>query len=1175
MKILFNLLTKTLCILSISLICTINSLAQAKVQPFGFAVAGGEFNNPGFFPTDAEMDYYQSTGLKLIRLPISWENFQPTLGGPLDVNELQHLKTVLNQAQSRNMSVLIDLHNYCRRTFTINGKTELVPIGTSTSTGIAVTVNNLTDFWTRIATEVKDQNNVWAYGLMNEPHNMDETPISWFTMAQACITEIRKIDTKTMIDVAGDSWSSANGWVAASDDLKNLIDPNNNLIYEAHCYFDDGSSLTYSSAQSQLNKKDPNIGIERVKPFVDWLHANNLRGFVGEFGVPADSDWLIVLDNFVKYLSDNCVSGTYWAAGAAWGKDYDLLLEPNNGVEKPQMAILKKYLYPTGCTITPKGPFTGTPINIAGTIEAENYDTGGEGVSYHDTEAANLGGTYRTDGVDIGAITTGGNFVGWTAIGEWLEYTVNVNKTSSYDFKFVTASPSGTGQIGINVDGTVLFTGLTTPTTTDFNTYTSFTKSASLSQGQHVIRVLIQNSGFNLDKIIVTQSVEPKGPYSGNPINIAGTIEAENYDTGGEAVSYHDTDVTNLGGTYRTDGVDIGAIPAGGNFVGWTATGEWLEYTVNVTKTTLYDFNFITASPSGTGQIGMNVDGASLFTGLITPTTADFNTYTSFIATASLTQGQHIIRILIQNSGFNIDKVIVTETICTATISSPSSSFCAGGSVLLTASAGASYKWFNGATQVGTAATYSATIAGSYTVEVTNVSGCKITSAPKVIIQNALPVIVHHVNVNGTWLNANQASICSGSAVIIGPWPAKANGWNWTGPNNFTSNIREISLQNTTTNQAGAYTGVYVDSNGCSASSTFILNVGSAGIAAITSPANSFCAGSSVLLTASAGNSYKWFNGATQVGTASTFSAIAAGSYTVQVSNASGCSSTSVPKVITVTSTITWYQDTDGDGKGDASKTLLACIQPAGYVAIAGDACPTDANKFTPGNCGCNKTETSCLDCAGIANGSAITDACGKCAGGTTGVAIISDPSKCNITTGITEIQGVKCVNTGTNNAYTLNAGSLNVVSVNWWSNSAASITIDARNSKNMSINFPANTNGSNIIITAGVNINAAPWYKEFTFLVKVGGCNGNNAAPQLRAMASPQPFNTNTTVALENNEIIQNIKIVDMNGIEIFNATNVNASSFELGNDFKTGVYIAYITSNNGTSIIKLVKSN
>ena len=51
------------------------------------------------------------------------------------------------------------------------------------------------------------------------------------------------------------------------------------------------------------------IGVKRLEPFVNWLKANNYRGIVGEFSVPANADrdprWLIILDNVYAYLRNN------------------------------------------------------------------------------------------------------------------------------------------------------------------------------------------------------------------------------------------------------------------------------------------------------------------------------------------------------------------------------------------------------------------------------------------------------------------------------------------------------------------------------------------------------------------------------------------------------------------------------------------------------------------------------------------------------------------------------------------------------------------------------------------------------------------------------------------------------------------------------------------------------
>lgn len=70
-------------------------------------------------------------------------------------------------------------------------------------------------------------------------------------------------------------------------------------------------------------------------------------------------------------------------------------------------------------------------------------------------------------------------------------------------------------------------------------------------------------------------------------------LEAEDYDNGGEGLAYHDNETKNNGGNYRpNEGVDIDVpVPAGNDAagaypssysIGWTVTGEWTVYTVNV-----------------------------------------------------------------------------------------------------------------------------------------------------------------------------------------------------------------------------------------------------------------------------------------------------------------------------------------------------------------------------------------------------------------------------------------------------------------------------------------------------------------------------------------------------------------------------------------------------------------
>ncbi|RZK68479.1 MAG: hypothetical protein EOO92_23225, partial [Pedobacter sp.] len=289
---------------------------------------------------------------KLIRLPFLWERVQPTLNGDLDEESLSHLKNIVWAARTRGIWVMLDLHNYNRRRF-LNG-TEITDklIGTPEAP-----VTAIQDFWKKMAFEFKGFDNIYAHGIMNEPYGIPKDFIApWANTAQAVIDAIRTEDTQNTIMVGGQDYSSAARWVAQSDNLRKLKDPSNNLMFEAHIYFDKNSAGEYSSYV--VDNANPQTGVNRVTPFVEWLKKYNLRGIMGEYGIPnnpnADSDkadatdnslWNTVLNNTLQYLSDNGVNGTYWSYGTSWGT-YKLNVLPNtNGTERPQMAVLANHLF--------------------------------------------------------------------------------------------------------------------------------------------------------------------------------------------------------------------------------------------------------------------------------------------------------------------------------------------------------------------------------------------------------------------------------------------------------------------------------------------------------------------------------------------------------------------------------------------------------------------------------------------------------------------------------------------------------------------------------------------------------------------------------------------------------------------------------------------------------------
>lgn len=149
-------------------------------------------------------------------------------------------------------------------------------------------------------------------------------------------------------------------------------------------------------------------------------------------------------------------------------------------------------------------PFTGTALSIPGKIEAENFNLGGTGVAYTDGSAANEGGAYRTGRADIEvcADNGGGYDVGWTAAGEWLEYTVEVTASGQYDFQTRVATQNSGKSFYITIDGTNVTGTINVPNTTGWQKWQTVTAgNISLSQGIKKMRIVFTTGDFNINYV--------------------------------------------------------------------------------------------------------------------------------------------------------------------------------------------------------------------------------------------------------------------------------------------------------------------------------------------------------------------------------------------------------------------------------------------------------------------------------------------------------------------------------------------------------------------------------------------------------------------------------------------------------------------------------------------------
>jgi hypothetical protein len=148
----------------------------------------------------------------------------------------------------------------------------------------------------------------------------------------------------------------------------------------------------------------------------------------------------------------------------------------------------------------------GTPVAIPGKIEAENYDLGGSRVAFYDKSTDNEGGFYRKDAVDIVVLDSSdlskGYAIGYTNDGEWLEYTVNVEKTAEYAVEAQMATASEKVGVILFVDNKAVTDTIIAKQGEDWSSYQAVTaKTSQIEAGEHIIKMQIVGNYVNVDWI--------------------------------------------------------------------------------------------------------------------------------------------------------------------------------------------------------------------------------------------------------------------------------------------------------------------------------------------------------------------------------------------------------------------------------------------------------------------------------------------------------------------------------------------------------------------------------------------------------------------------------------------------------------------------------------------------
>jgi hypothetical protein len=219
--------------------------------------------------------------------------------------------------------------------------------------------------------------------------------------------------------------------------------------------------------------------------------------------------------------------------------------------------------------------------------------------------------------------------------------------------------------------------------------------------------------------------------------------------------------------------------------------------------------------------------------------------------------------------------------------------FCAGGSVTLSSSSATGNQWYLNGNPIGgeTNQTYIATGAGSYTTVVTT-SGC--SSAPSA----ATIVTVNPTPATPTITPDGPTTFCASGSVSLTSSSGTGNQWFLNG-----NPIGGATNQIYSATASGDYTVVVTDGNSCvsapSSATTVTVNPTPATPTITPGGPTTFCTGGSVSLSSSSATGNQWFLNGNPIGGATnqTYSASAAGGYTVVVTDGNSC--VSVPSSAT------------------------------------------------------------------------------------------------------------------------------------------------------------------------------------------------------------------------------------------------------------------------------------
>ena len=406
--------------------------------------------------------------------------------------------------------------------------------------------------WRQLAARYRSAPDGVLFEILNEPAK-ELTPALWNRYLREALALIRETHPTRTVIVGPAFWNS----IGHLQELE-LPAEDRHLIVTVHYYTP--MEFTHQGAAWSTHKDKANVTWsgspeerkamrEDFSKAAAWTRAHDRPLLLGEFGAYDRAP----MDSRVRYT--DAVARTAESFGwswAYWQFDSDFILYDTDA--DAWVRSIRDALVPPGEMEVRAGRYSGKPFqgrvqSLPGRLECEFYDQGGEGVAYHETDGRNHGSgelnkgdserdNFRKDeNVDLSYTKRdwdnsefnrvpqelGRFYLGWTATGEWVRYTVDIAKSGRYSLGVMYTSRYEGGVL-LKCDERQVGPPIRLASTADVRderrnwhhwNYHEQKDAVFLPAGRHVLTVMILDPGnLNLDRIDFSLAQKPEPPLS-------------------------------------------------------------------------------------------------------------------------------------------------------------------------------------------------------------------------------------------------------------------------------------------------------------------------------------------------------------------------------------------------------------------------------------------------------------------------------------------------------------------------------------------------------------------------------------------------------------------------------------------------------------------------------------